>query len=264
LAQLFFNFGPNTTTFIIPGECFPTRYRSTGHGLSAAMGKIGAIIAQVIANPLLSIGADPNCKGTECHPWIDHLMQIFALFMLCGTLVSFWVPETKGRTLEELAGEKASSLDQHPHNFREDDEMTWWEKLNFFGKGKPAGFMWRESNLGPRSPGLRGKRMRFGIMTSPELIPKPGEKRHSKGHGEKRRDDSYESSKPYSVSVTTTDNGRMKDAEEDDDMCIHGGPGRSPSGVMPGWGAGWNVQAAEGRGARVESILLNDVGRLLK
>lgn len=39
LAQFFFNFGPNTTTFIIPGECFPTRYRSTGHGLSAAMGK---------------------------------------------------------------------------------------------------------------------------------------------------------------------------------------------------------------------------------
>jgi len=40
LAQLFFNFGPNSTTFIIPGECFPTRYRSTCHGLSAASGKL--------------------------------------------------------------------------------------------------------------------------------------------------------------------------------------------------------------------------------
>jgi MFS transporter, PHS family, inorganic phosphate transporter len=29
IANYFFNFGPNTTTFIIPGECFPTRYRST-------------------------------------------------------------------------------------------------------------------------------------------------------------------------------------------------------------------------------------------
>ncbi len=54
LAQLFFNWGPNTTTFIVPGECFPTRYRSSGHGLSAALGKIGAIIAQIISIPLLS------------------------------------------------------------------------------------------------------------------------------------------------------------------------------------------------------------------
>jgi PHS family inorganic phosphate transporter-like MFS transporter len=70
LAQFFFNFGPNTTTFIIPGECFPTRYRSTGHGISAAAGKIGAIAAQVIANPLLSKGATPDCTGSACSPWL--------------------------------------------------------------------------------------------------------------------------------------------------------------------------------------------------
>lgn len=46
LAQFFQNFGPNTTTFIIPGEVFPTKYRSTAHGISAAMGKLGAIVAQ--------------------------------------------------------------------------------------------------------------------------------------------------------------------------------------------------------------------------
>lgn len=44
LIQLFFNWGPNTTTFIVPGECFPTRYRSTSHGISAGSGKIGSII----------------------------------------------------------------------------------------------------------------------------------------------------------------------------------------------------------------------------
>lgn len=46
LAQFFFNFGPNSTTFIVPGECFPTRYRSTSHGISAASGKIGSIIGK--------------------------------------------------------------------------------------------------------------------------------------------------------------------------------------------------------------------------
>jgi MFS transporter, PHS family, inorganic phosphate transporter len=105
MAQFFFNFGPNTTTFIIPGECFPTRYRSTGHGLSAASGKLGATIAQVIAQPLLGKGAPANCTGSACSPWLNHMMEIFACFMLCGTLVSFFVPETKRQTLEVLAGE---------------------------------------------------------------------------------------------------------------------------------------------------------------
>ena len=44
--QFFLNFGPNATTFVIPGEVFPTRYRSTAHGISAALGKLGAIISQ--------------------------------------------------------------------------------------------------------------------------------------------------------------------------------------------------------------------------
>lgn len=79
VANFFFNWGPNTTTFIVPGECFPTRYRSSGHGLSAAMGKIGAIIAQVISTPLLAKGAPRDCSdvsGTSCSPWIDRLMQV--------------------------------------------------------------------------------------------------------------------------------------------------------------------------------------------
>lgn len=56
LANFFQNFGPNTTTFIIPGEVFPTRYRSTAHGMSAASGKLGAVIAQVGFARLINIG----------------------------------------------------------------------------------------------------------------------------------------------------------------------------------------------------------------
>ncbi len=50
LAGFFENFGPNVTTFVIPGEVFPTRYRSTAHGISAASGKFGSIIAQIIVS----------------------------------------------------------------------------------------------------------------------------------------------------------------------------------------------------------------------
>ena len=46
ITSFFQNFGPNTTTFIIPGEMFPTRYRSTCHGIAAACGKVGAIVSQ--------------------------------------------------------------------------------------------------------------------------------------------------------------------------------------------------------------------------
>nr|CAD1835798.1 unnamed protein product [Ananas comosus var. bracteatus] len=40
----FANFGPNSTTFIVPAEIFPARLRSTCHGISAAAGKAGAIV----------------------------------------------------------------------------------------------------------------------------------------------------------------------------------------------------------------------------
>lgn len=105
LAQFFFNFGPNSTTFIVPGECFPTRYRSTSHGISAASGKLGAIIAQVVFGPLRTRGAAEGATGRAASPWLNHVMQIFALFMFCGIFTSLLIPETKRKTLEELAGE---------------------------------------------------------------------------------------------------------------------------------------------------------------
>jgi PHS family inorganic phosphate transporter-like MFS transporter len=42
LTFLFSNFGPNTTTFVIPGEIYPPEVRATCHGISAASGKLGA------------------------------------------------------------------------------------------------------------------------------------------------------------------------------------------------------------------------------
>ncbi|CAG8589778.1 558_t:CDS:2 [Racocetra fulgida] len=98
IAQFFFNFGPNATTFVVPGEVFPTRYRSTGHGISAAAGKLGAIISQVGFFKLKDIG------GKDAY--IDNLFKIFAVFMLSGLIVTYFcVPETKGKTLEELSNE---------------------------------------------------------------------------------------------------------------------------------------------------------------
>jgi PHS family inorganic phosphate transporter-like MFS transporter len=44
------NFGPNTTTYIVPSLLFSASHRGTCHGISAAAGKLGALV-----------GAQVNC-----------------------------------------------------------------------------------------------------------------------------------------------------------------------------------------------------------
>ena len=63
LAQVFFNFGPNAKTLVVPAEYFPTRYRSTCCGWCAAPKKLGAVIIQVLSQPLLTTGVRARCKG---------------------------------------------------------------------------------------------------------------------------------------------------------------------------------------------------------
>jgi PHS family inorganic phosphate transporter-like MFS transporter len=65
------------------------------HGLSAGVGKIGAVIAQALLGPLQNKGG-PSA-------WLDHVMEIFALFMLSGVFTTLLIPETKRKSLEELA-----------------------------------------------------------------------------------------------------------------------------------------------------------------
>jgi len=111
LAQFFFNFGPNATTFVVPGEVFPTRYRSTGHGISAASGKLGAIISQVGFFKLKDIGGAPGSLA-----FIDKMFGIFAAFMFAGLVVTYFcIPETKGLTLEELSNEDQDTFVKGVH-----------------------------------------------------------------------------------------------------------------------------------------------------
>ncbi|KAJ7473468.1 major facilitator superfamily domain-containing protein [Mycena latifolia] len=83
--QFFFNFGANATTFVIPAEVFPTRVRGFSHGLSAACGKCGAIIAS-LAVSIMSTNVGANN----------------VLWLFCGIAVvcipfTFLIPETKDR-----------------------------------------------------------------------------------------------------------------------------------------------------------------------
>ncbi|KAF9200682.1 Inorganic phosphate transporter pho84 [Haplosporangium sp. Z 27] len=97
IAQFFFNFGPNTTTFVVPGEVFPTRVRATAHGISAASGKLGAILATFGFNQLVEIGGPVGQ-----HAFLPQVLGIFAGVMALGFLFTFLIPETMGMSLEEI------------------------------------------------------------------------------------------------------------------------------------------------------------------
>ncbi|KAI5116663.1 hypothetical protein M0805_000812 [Coniferiporia weirii] len=97
LSNFFSDFGPNSTVSVFPGEAFPTRYRSTACGISAASGKVGAVIAQVGFARLKDIGGTNN--------FVKHILEIFALFMLSGVFSTMLLPETMGRTLKDISNE---------------------------------------------------------------------------------------------------------------------------------------------------------------
>lgn len=66
LLQLSFNFGANSTTYIVAAEVHPTRFRSMAHGLSAAFGKCGALLASLTFNTLKAAIGVPNILWIFC------------------------------------------------------------------------------------------------------------------------------------------------------------------------------------------------------
>ncbi|KAJ3075236.1 phosphate transporter [Podochytrium sp. JEL0797] len=92
IAQFFFQFGPNTTCFVIPGEVFPTRFKATCHGMSAACGKAGAILGIQAVGPYFTSNT-------------VSVLATFSAIMFSGAFATLLLPETCGKTLEELSGD---------------------------------------------------------------------------------------------------------------------------------------------------------------
>ncbi|KAK3148688.1 hypothetical protein QOZ80_3AG0207420 [Eleusine coracana subsp. coracana] len=102
----FANFGPNSTTFIVPAEIFPARLRSTCHGISAAAGKAGAIIGSF--GFLYAAQNQDKAKADHGYPagiGVRNSLFVLAACNVLGLLFTLLVPESKGKSLEELSGE---------------------------------------------------------------------------------------------------------------------------------------------------------------
>ena len=93
LSYFFIEFGPNVTTFVIPTEVFTVNGRTTGHGISAGIGKVGAFIG-VFIFPLLN--ARLGLAGT---------LLLSGGFSFAGALLTLILPEPAGKSLEDASEE---------------------------------------------------------------------------------------------------------------------------------------------------------------
>src|SRR5205823_1292653 len=80
----------NMTTFVMPSELYPVTMRTTGHGISAGIGKFGAFIG-VFLFPLLQTSL--GLRGT---------LLLTAGVAVLGFALTLVLPEPAGRSLEDM------------------------------------------------------------------------------------------------------------------------------------------------------------------
>ena len=93
LSYFFVEFGPNTTTFVLPSEVFPVSMRTTGHGIAAGVGKFGAFIGVFLVPQL------------QRHIGLRGMLLVAAGASVLGFTLSLVLPEPARRTLEDVSGE---------------------------------------------------------------------------------------------------------------------------------------------------------------
>ncbi|RGP76614.1 hypothetical protein FSPOR_45 [Fusarium sporotrichioides] len=107
ICHFMFNFGANTLTFIIPAEIFPTCYRCLCHGISAAAGKLGSLVAVLVVYGINQSYQAENRQGL--------IFLLFGSVAAVGAIFSWaYLPDSQRRveyegksyleakTLEEL------------------------------------------------------------------------------------------------------------------------------------------------------------------
>ena len=104
ISYFFTEFGPNTTTFIYPAEIFPVEVRTTGHGISAGAGKLGAFAGAFLFPDMLA--SSLGVRGAEI---------IAGVVAAAGMLLTIaLLPEPKGKssakTLARAMPERARPL----------------------------------------------------------------------------------------------------------------------------------------------------------
>ncbi|EUC32371.1 hypothetical protein COCCADRAFT_98879 [Bipolaris zeicola 26-R-13] len=127
LSSFFNQFGPNSVTFLVAAEVFPTPVRATAHGFSAAWGKLGALLAAILYNYI-----DIQTKFYFV-PW----------FGLVGALLTLlFLPDTTGLDLKEQERRWAYIRAGREHEYHgiaiHWKHLSWWERFRGQHKGYDA------------------------------------------------------------------------------------------------------------------------------
>jgi MFS family permease len=93
VSYLFTEFGPNMTTFVLPSEVFPVNMRTTGHGVAAGVGKLGAFVGVFLVPQFAA------------HIGLRGLLYVAGGAAVLGFVLTNVLPEPAGRSLEEISGD---------------------------------------------------------------------------------------------------------------------------------------------------------------
>ena len=123
LSSFFNQFGPNSVTFLVAAEVFPTPIRATAHGFSAAWGKMGALLAAVLYN---YIGIQTKFYVV---PW----------FGLLGVILTWlFLPDTTGLDLKEQERRWNYIREGREHEYHgaavHPKHLSVWERMRGVGK----------------------------------------------------------------------------------------------------------------------------------
>jgi PHS family inorganic phosphate transporter-like MFS transporter len=89
-SYFFVEFGPNVTTFVLPSEVFPVSMRTTGHGIAAGVGKLGAFFGVFFVPQL------------ETHYGLRGMLTVAGVAALLGFVLTRVLPEPARRNLEDM------------------------------------------------------------------------------------------------------------------------------------------------------------------
>ncbi|EXL48940.1 hypothetical protein FOCG_09516 [Fusarium oxysporum f. sp. radicis-lycopersici 26381] len=132
ISSFFNQFGPNSVTFLVAGEGFPTPIRATAHGFSACIGKSGALLASVLYNYI-----DDQTKFYVV-PW----------FGLAGMLLTWiFLPDTTGLDLKEQERRWYYIRDGKESEYHgvavNPTHLSLWERFRGLGKSYDPEADWR-------------------------------------------------------------------------------------------------------------------------
>jgi MFS family permease len=123
LSSFFNQFGPNSVTFLVAAEVYPTPIRASAHGFSAAIGKAGALLAAVLYSYITD--------QTKFYfvPWFGLAgMLLTALFLPDTTGLDLKEQERRWSYIMQGRGNEYHGVAIHPTH------LSLWERLRGVGK----------------------------------------------------------------------------------------------------------------------------------